>query len=94
MSENNKKQYDEQFKKHLVSLYDSGQKLKDIAKSYNLHPTTVSNWVKFYKKSGSFKMKDNLSEEEKIIIELEKKLKEQQMELDILKKAMVVMLKN
>lgn len=94
MSDNIKKQYDEQFKKHLVSLYDSGQKLKDIAKSYNLHPTTVSNWVKFYKKSGSFKIKDNLSEEQKTIIELEKQLKDQQMEIDILKKAMVVMLKN
>lgn len=93
MSENKKKHYDEQFKLHLVGLYESGQKLGEIAKMYQLHPTTVSNWVKFYKNSGSFKGRDNLTEDQKTIKELEKSLKERQMEIDILKKAMVVMLK-
>ena len=39
------------------------------------------------------KLKDNLTEEQKRIRELEKQLKDQQIEIDILKKAMVVMLK-
>jgi len=94
MSESTKKQYDEEFKRHLVELYDAGQKLGEIAKTYHLHPTTISNWVKFYKNSGSFKVKNNLTDEQKIIKEFEKLLKEQQMEIDILKKAMVVMLKS
>lgn len=88
-----KKQYDEEFKRHIVELYDAGQKQAEIAKAYNLHPTSISNWVKFYKNSGSFKAKDNLTEEEKQIRELENRLRDKQMELDILKKAMVVMLK-
>ena len=89
-----KKRYDEEFKRHIVELYDAGQTRAEVAKTYNLHPTSVSNWIKFYKNSGSFKAKDNLSEEQKQIRELEKQLKDRQMEIDILKKAIVVMLRN
>lgn len=89
-----KKRYDEEFKRHIVELYDAGQTRAEVAKTYNLHPTSVSNWIKFYKNSGSFKTKDNLSEEQKQIRELEKQLKDRQMEIDILKKAIVVMLRN
>jgi transposase len=90
---NEKKQYDEDFKRHIVELYDAGQTQAELAKAYNIHPTSVSNWVKFYKSSGSFHSKDNLTEEQKRIKELENRLKDKQMEIDVLKKAMVVMLK-
>ncbi len=91
--QNGKKQYDEDFKRHIVELYDAGQTQAELAKAYDLHPTSVSNWVKFYKNSGSFKGKDNLTDEQKRIKELENRLKDKQMEIDVLKKAMVVMLK-
>ena len=81
-----KKRYDEEFKRHIVEIYDAGQTRAEVANTYNLHPTSVSNWIKFYKNSGSFKAKDNLSEEQKQIRELEKQLKDRQMEIDILKK--------
>ena len=90
---NEKKQYDEDFKRHIVELYDAGQTQAELAKAYNIHPTSVSNCVKFYKSSGSFHSKDNLTEEQKRIKELENRLKDKQMEIDVLKKAMVVMLK-
>ncbi|MGI6448931.1 transposase [Acetivibrio straminisolvens] len=93
MSDTTRKQYDENFKRHIVELYDAGQTRAELAKAYNLHPTSVSNWIRFYKNSGSFKAKDNLTDEQKRIRELEKQLKDKQMEIDILKKAMVVMLK-
>jgi len=93
MSDTTRKQYDENFKRHIVELYDAGQTRAELAKAYNLHPTSVSNWIRFYKNSGSFKAKDNLTYEQKRIRELEKQLKDKQMEIDILKKAMVVMLK-
>lgn len=89
-----KKQYDDEFKRHIVELYDSGQTQSELARTYNLHSTSISNWVKYYHKSGSFKQKDNLTEDQKQIRILEKQLHDKQMELDILKKAMVVMLKN
>jgi len=89
-----KKQYDDAFKRHIVELYDAGQTQAELAKTYNLHSTSISNWVKYYHNSGSFKHKDNLTEEQKQIRTLEKQLHEKQLELDILKKAMVVMLKS
>jgi transposase len=94
MSNETRKQYDEDFKRHIVELYDAGQTRAELAKEYNLHPTSVSNWIKFYKNSGSFKAQDNLTDEQKQIRELQSQLKDKQMEIDVLKKAMVVMLKN
>ena len=93
MPNKTRKIYDEDFKRHIVELHDAGQTQAELAKAYDLHPTSVSNWVKFYKNSGSFHSKDNLTEEQKQIRELEKQLKEKQMEIDVLKKAVVVMLK-
>ena len=90
---NEKKHYAEDFKRHVVELYESGQTRAELAKEYNLHPTSVSNWITYYKNSGSFKAKDNLTEEQKQIRELKKQLDDKQMEIDVLKKAMVVMLK-
>jgi len=83
MTEKVKKVYEENFKKHIVSLNTKGQSISEIAKEYGLH-----------KNSGSFKSKDNMSEQQNRIRELERQTKEQQMEIDILKKAMVVMLKH
>ena len=94
MTEKVKKVYEEDFKKHIVSLNTKGQSISEIAKEYGLHKTSVSNWIRFYKNSGSFKSKDNMSEQQNRIRELERQTKEQQMEIDILKKAMVVMLKH
>lgn len=88
-----KKQYDDGFKRHIVELFDAGQTKTSLAHEYNLSPTSVSNWVALYHNSGSFKAKDNLSEEEKKIKELEAQLRYKQMEIDILKKAVVIMSK-
>ena len=88
-----KKQYDDDFKRHIVELYETGQSKASLAKEYSLAPTTVNNWIGFYQNSGSFRAKDNQSEEEKRIRELEAQLRYKQMEIDILKKAMVIMSK-
>ena len=71
-----RKQYDDEFKRHIVELYDAGQKQAELAKTYKLHPTSIRNWVDFYHNSGSFKQKDNLTEEQRQIRELEKQLHE------------------
>lgn len=90
---NNKKQYDDEFKKHIVELFEAGQSKASLAKEYGICPTSISNWITFYHNSGSFKTKDNLSEDIKKIKELEAQLRYSQMEIDILKKAMVIMSK-
>lgn len=85
--------FDDNFKRHIVELFEAGQTKSEIARSYNLAITTVSNWVKYHQNSGSFREKDNISDEQKQIFALEKELHAKQMELDILKKAMVIMSK-
>ena len=55
-----RKQYDDEFKRHIVELYDAGQKQAELAKTYKLHPTSIRNWVDFYHNSGSFKQKTTL----------------------------------
>ena len=65
MANETRKNYDENFKRHIVELYEAGQTRAELSKEYNLHPTSVSNWIKYYKTSGSFKLKDNLTDEQK-----------------------------
>jgi len=94
MSTDKGKSYSDEFKLHIVSLVEAGQKPGDIGKEYSISVTAIRNWVKNYGNSGSFKRKDNMSEIEKENSELKKLVKQQQMELDILKKAMALMLKS
>ena len=51
----------------------------------------MNNWIKQYNTTGSFKVKDNRSEEENRLIELEKENKQLRMENDILKQAALIM---
>lgn len=94
MGRGTRKSYDKEFKQHIVELYEAGQTQAELARIYDLHSTTIKSWVTYYKNSGSFKAKDNITEEEKQIKKLEQELRNQQMEIDILKKAMVIMLKH
>src|SRR5574344_144090 len=54
-----KKQYDDDFKRHIVELYEAGQSKAWLAKEYSLAPTTVNNWIGFYQNSGSVKAKED-----------------------------------
>jgi len=56
-----------------------------------LTASALSNWIKKYNQSGSFKAKDNRTEEEKKALELQKELKQLRMENDILKQAALIM---
>lgn len=50
MANETRKRYDEDFKRHIVELYEAGQTRAELSK-YNLHTTSVSNWIKYYKNS-------------------------------------------
>lgn len=82
--------FKESFKKQMVELHKSGKPRKDILKEYDLTPSTFDKWVKQYNQSGSFKEKDNLTPEEKELLELRKLNKELLMENDILKQAALI----
>ena len=86
-----KQNYTDEFKKQIVELRKSGKPASVISKEYDLARSTVCKWYADYTKTGSFKAKDNRSEEENELIALKKHVKQLEMENDILKQAALIM---
>lgn len=86
-----KKNYTEEFKKQIVALKQNGKSTADIAREYQIAKSTIIKWVNDYSKSGSFKAKDNRSDEENELLRLRKENKQLLMENDILKQAALIM---
>jgi len=83
--------FTDEFKNQMVQLYNSGKRKSDILREYDLSPSTLDKWISQSSNSGSFKEKDNLTPEQKELIELRKKNKQLEMENDILKQAALIM---
>lgn len=79
------------FKKQVVALYGNGKSRQDIVREYELTSSALDRWITQFQQSGSFKEKDNRSPEEQELIELRKRNKQLEMEVDILKKAALIM---
>ena len=79
-----KKLYDEDFKKQLVKIYNQGNHTyRSLSKEYDIATSTIRQWVVRYNNTKSFNAEDNRTDEEKRLIELEKKVKQDEMENDI-----------
>ena len=85
------KRYEEEFKKQIVALYNNGKSLADLNREYGIAKSTIKVWVERYNDSGSFNVNDNRAEEEKELIRLRKKVKQLEMENDILKQAALIL---
>lgn len=83
--------YTDEFKLQIVSLIKNGKSSSMIAKEYGIAKSSVTKWVRDFNKSGSFKAKDNRTSEENELIALRKRVKELEMEADILKQAALIM---
>lgn len=81
------KSYDEDFKKTIVSLYESGKRKVDLTREYGISYTNIDNWIKKYgiivTSTGEVTNNDE-------IIKLKKKLHEVELENEILKKAVAI----
>ena len=86
-----KQSFTDEFKDQIVALYNSGKKPAEILKEYNISYSTLYKWIKEKTTSGSYKTKDNLTDQEKELIELRKENKRLMMENDILKQAALIM---
>ena len=86
-----KKNYTDDFKKQIVALKQNGKPTAEIAREYQIAKSTIVKWNNDYNNSGSFKAKDNRTEEENEIIRLRKENKQLLMENDILKQAALIM---
>ena len=76
--------YTDEFKNQLVQLYLNGKRKCDIVREYDISSSLLDKWIKQATSTGSFKEKDNRSEEEQELIQLRKKVKQLEMENDIL----------
>lgn len=83
--------YTDEFKKQIISLYHNGKSAGTISEEYDIARSSVLKWVKDYKNSGSFKAKDNRTDEENELLKLKKQNKQLLMENDILKQAALIM---
>ncbi|KYC93625.1 hypothetical protein B4102_3706 [Heyndrickxia sporothermodurans] len=79
------------FKKQVVALYENGKGRQDIVSEYELTASALDRWITQFQQSGSFKEKDNRSPEEQELMELRKRNKQLEMEVDILKQAALIM---
>jgi len=86
-----KRTYSVEFKEKMVKLYNSGKSRAELIREFDLTPSALGKWISYYNNSGSFKCGDNISAEEKELIELRKQLKQLEMENDILKQAALIM---
>ena len=75
--------YTDEFKSQMVKLYESGKPKNEIILEYDLTPTAFNNWIKRSQTTGSFKERDNRTEEEKELIKLRKENQQLKMENDI-----------
>lgn len=85
------KNYTDEFKKQIVMLVKSGKTSSSIVREYGVAKSSVTKWVRDFNNSGSFKAKDKRTPEENELIELRKRVKELEMEADILKQAALIM---
>jgi transposase len=81
-----KKRFDRDFKMSAVKMVtEGGHKAAEVARSLGIHPNQLYNWKSKYSDNGdkAFPGKGNMTE----ISALRRKLREVEMERDILKKA-------
>jgi len=91
--------FDRDFKINAVLLIQrGGSTMKQISKDLGINYQMLAEWKKEYEKKGDLAFPGNgkqlyLTESEKEILELKRRLRKAEMERDILKKAMAISLK-
>ena len=90
MSRRPRRTYSKEFKQQVVDLYLAGKSRVEIIREYELTASSFDKWIKQAETSGSFKEKDNLTPEQKELLELRKRNQQLEMENDILKQAALI----
>ena len=95
MSVQNRRKYDADFKKNAVLLSEQADRtVSEVAENLGICKDLLYRWRRQMNKQGEIAFPGNgktaLTQDQKRIRELEKKLKDVEMERDILKKAMAI----
>lgn len=83
--------FTDDFKSQIVSLYTNGRPVRKLSVDYDVAVPTIYKWIKESRTTSSFKMIDNITDEQKELIELRKRNRQLEMEVDILKQAALIM---
>ena len=86
MSKNYKK-YDEEFKKTLVALHESGKKISELEREYGINESSIRTCIKKY---GTITTSTGEITNNDEILKLKKELQKVQKENEILKKAVAI----
>jgi transposase len=83
-----RRKYDAEFKKEVIKMIESGRSVPEVAQSLGIGNNLIYYWVKRSKKKGitPLSQADDSFDEDKAA--LHKRIKELEMERDILKKAL------
>lgn len=84
-----KKVYDTEFKKTIVSLYDSGKTVNELCSEFKISISSVNRWRKEFSNSLLSTNTEHIEDKQRIKA-LEKELKSIKLERDILKKAVSI----
>lgn len=87
MSSNYKAPYTESFKQEMVDLAKAGRPVKELAKEFGCHASSILNWIKEKDKLSCTPVLSSNEQEE--LKSLRKRLKQVEMERDILAKACI-----
>ena len=95
MSVQSRRKYDTDFKRNAVLLSEEpGRTASEVAENLGVNKDLIYRWRRQMRENGELAFpghgKMALTEDQKRIRELEKKLKDTEMERDILKKAMAI----
>ena len=83
-----RRKYDAEFKKEVIKMIESGRSVPEVAQSLGIGNNLIYYWVKRSKKKSSpapSRIDDSFDEDKAA---LQRKIKELEMERDILKKAL------
>lgn len=81
------KSYDEDFKKTIVNLYENDKGISELSREYGVGKSTIDSWIKKYKTIITSTGETTTNDE---ILKLQKKNRELEQEVEILKKAVAI----
>ena len=81
------KSYDEDFKKTIVNLYENGKGISELSREYGVGKSTINSWIKKLKTITTSTGEVTNNDE---ILKLQKKNRELEQEVEILKKAVAI----
>lgn len=75
----------------MVDLVENDKSKKEIVREYNVGSSSLDRWILQAHRYGSFIEKENRTPEQQELLDYKKRVKQLEMEVDILKQAVLIM---